>query len=161
MNHLATAPLKFRTLKLLGCTCRHAQLLIEACAKNLEDMDFWYSIGASFRSRQRFPPDLNNRRSPLSSTRLQKQHQAPKAGTQNASTRRHRARCEVVIRNTFDYHLGRVHKVDHSRYARLVLVSQSKRESSSRVERCRRHAGSAQFVRRRYFGGETAGLDDG
>ena len=50
VDNLLTAPLNFRTLKLLGCTGAHSQLLIDACAPKLEYMDLtWHWIGRSFR----------------------------------------------------------------------------------------------------------------
>lgn len=46
VDNLLTVPLKFRTLKLLGCTGAHSKLLIEACAQKLECVDFtWHWMG--------------------------------------------------------------------------------------------------------------------
>lgn len=51
-NNLATLPLNFRTLKLLGCAGAHSQLLLDACAPKLEHVDLtWHWIGRSFRHR--------------------------------------------------------------------------------------------------------------
>jgi hypothetical protein len=47
-DNLMTAPLKFRTLKLSGCTGVHSQLLIDACAPKLECVEFTW-VGRSFR----------------------------------------------------------------------------------------------------------------
>lgn len=50
VNHLTTLPLKFRTLRLLGCTGAHSQLLIDACAPKLELLDLaLHWVGRSFR----------------------------------------------------------------------------------------------------------------
>lgn len=49
VEKLVTAPLKFRTLKLLGCIGPHPQLLIDACAPELKYMEYTW-IGRSFFS---------------------------------------------------------------------------------------------------------------
>jgi hypothetical protein len=52
-NHLLTVPLRFRNLKLLGCAADHSQLLIDACAPNLEHMDLtWHWMGEAFHQRR-------------------------------------------------------------------------------------------------------------
>lgn len=52
LEGLTALPLKFRTLKLLGCTFAHSQLLIDACAPELECLDLtWNWIGRSFHHR--------------------------------------------------------------------------------------------------------------
>jgi len=49
VNELITFPLKFRTLKLSGCSSANSQLLADVCAQSLEYMNFtWHSSGGSF-----------------------------------------------------------------------------------------------------------------
>ena len=55
LNELITLPLNFRTLKLLGCSSTNSQLLVDACAPNLECMNFtWHSAGRSFLQMEYF-----------------------------------------------------------------------------------------------------------
>jgi len=55
LNELITLPLKFRTLKLLGCSGAGSQLLVDACVPSLECMNFtWHSSGGSFPQARGF-----------------------------------------------------------------------------------------------------------
>ncbi|KAF9785499.1 hypothetical protein BJ322DRAFT_1108948 [Thelephora terrestris] len=46
LNHLSTAPLKFRTLKLSACTLDNSRLLVDACSPNLECVVLeWHYMG--------------------------------------------------------------------------------------------------------------------
>ena len=55
LNELITLPIKFRTLKLLGCSGTNSQLLANACAPSLECMSLaWHSSSESFPRTRRF-----------------------------------------------------------------------------------------------------------
>ena len=55
LNELITLPLKFRTLKLLGCSGTNSQLLADTCAPSLECMNFaWHLPGRSFPQTRGF-----------------------------------------------------------------------------------------------------------
>jgi len=55
LNELITLPLKFRTLKLLGCSGTNSQLLVDTCAPSLECMNFtWHLSGGFFPQTRGF-----------------------------------------------------------------------------------------------------------
>lgn len=55
LNELTTLPLKFRTLKLMGCSGTNSQLLVDTCAPSLECMNFtWHSSGGLFPRTREF-----------------------------------------------------------------------------------------------------------
>ena len=55
LNELITLPLNFRTLRLLRCTVTNSQLVVDACAQNLECMNLtWQWGGGSFPQMRGF-----------------------------------------------------------------------------------------------------------
>ena len=58
LNNLISVPLRFRTLKLLGCSSRHSQLLIDACAATLESVDFTWMPGGLLHTNGKFSVSL-------------------------------------------------------------------------------------------------------
>jgi hypothetical protein len=116
LNHLSTAPLKFRTLKLSGCTLDHSRLLVDACSPNLECVVLeWHYMGGSYpQGWGIYLFTLSQKRAgEMYSVQFPNPHQVTKARTQTCPPLKQGIRHDMVTRDALDHNLNRVHRIDH------------------------------------------------